>query len=400
MKIGIIKLQSILHDENNYNDSDDIFLKDVFLKTPYKYEITSISAINKFDYIFWFVETGGTEEIFKKYYQKARGPFYLLTTGKNNSLAASMEILSFLKKNDEEGEIIHGDASITANKIMKIIKSNDSIMILNKSRLGVIGIPSDWLISSNVDYDDAFEYLGVKLIDIEMNEFLKEVSKGFIPANDKVNEIMIKGYDKEEIKKALEIYGAFKNIINKYKLTGVTIRCFDLLEKIKSTSCLALALLNSENITATCEGDLQTLITMEVLKNIAGSPGFQANLSEVNTNTNEVIFAHCTVPLNMVNTFSLDTHFESGIGVAIKGDLKKEKVTIFKLSDDFETYFVSKGEIIENLSFDNLCRTQIRVKLEEDVNYFLTNPIGNHHVIVYGDYVDEIKDFFKILLNK
>ena len=34
---------------------------------------------------------------------------------------------------------------------------------------------------------------------------------------------------------------------------------------------------------------------------------------------------------------------------------------------------------------DNLCRTQVVLKLQpEDARYFLTNSIGNHHIILTG----------------
>ena len=46
-----------------------------------------------------------------------------------------------------------------------------------------------------------------------------------------------------------------------------------------------------------------------------------------------------------------------------------------------------------------MCRTQIVVKLDKDVSELLKNPCGNHHIIVYGDYVDEINSFMNYVLN-
>ena len=53
-----------------------------------------------------------------------------------------------------------------------------------------------------------------------------------------------------------------------------------------------------------------------------GISGFQANPSSINPETGEIIFAHCTIPLNMVERYELDTHFESGIGTGIRGYMK------------------------------------------------------------------------------
>ena len=97
----------------------------------------------------------------------------------------------------------------------------------------------------------------------------------------------------------------------------------------------------------------------------------------------------------MVDKFHLDTHFESQIGVAIKGELKEEVITIFKLSKNLKDFYVAKGKIIRNLSETNLCRTQIEVRVNDNIEYFLNRPYGNHHLVIYGDYVENIKDYMK-----
>ena len=88
------------------------------------------------------------------------------------------------------------------------------------------------------------------------------------------------------------------------------------------------------------------------------------------------------------------THYESGIGVALRGKLEEREVTIFKLGSDLKSYFVENGTIIENLEEENLCRTQIKVKMK-NLESLLTSPKGNHHVIIYGDYKQQIIDFLE-----
>lgn len=45
---------------------------------------------------------------------------------------------------------------------------------------------------------------------------------------------------------AINIYAALKSLVAEYDLSGLTLRCFDLLDALGNTGCLALALLNSE----------------------------------------------------------------------------------------------------------------------------------------------------------
>ncbi|MBR2056235.1 MAG: fucose isomerase, partial [Clostridia bacterium] len=56
-------------------------------------------------------------------------------------------------------------------------------------------------------------------------------------------------------------------------------------------------------------------------------------------------------------------------------------------------YFVTSGRILRNLEESNLCRTQIEVAVDGGINYFLTRPYGNHHVVVYGDHVEAIHKY-------
>lgn len=258
-----------------------------------------------------------------------------------------------------------------------------------KYRLGVIGKPSDWLIASAVNYDSAKRLHGIDLVDISIDEIRTRYAESINDYNLSFD------YDKDEIDKALRLHKVLEGVKTDYNLDGLTIRCFDLLGDLKTTACLSLALLNKEGIVATCEGDIPTMVTMHILNKITGQRGFQANPSRIDATSGKMILAHCTLPLDMVDKYYLDTHFESGIGVAVKGYLKEEKVTIFKLSRNLKDYFVTTGRILRNLEEGNLCRTQIEVAVDNSINYFLTRPYGNHHVVIYGDYKTEIEEYMQ-----
>ena len=182
------------------------------------------------------------------------------------------------------------------------------------------------------------------------------------------------------------IYEALKTIVTKHQLQGFTLRCFDLLTAVHNTGCLALAHLNAEGIVAGCEGDVPAMLSMAIVNALTGVSGFQANPASINPETGEVLFAHCTIPLNMVERYELDTHFESGIGVGIRGYMKEGPVTIFKVSGDLSRSFMAEGTLVRNQAKPDLCRTQQVIQLADKLqaNYFLTHPIGNHHIIMPG----------------
>lgn len=385
MKISIYSLTSELHDEQSVSHVTQEFLHS--LQLTYDWKGNHYSDYGKTGLDLIYVRTGGTEGIFKKLLptlqQQSSQPFYLLTSGKSNSLAASMEILSYLIQHHIKGEILHGAPDYITARIQQLFKAVHARKLLQGSRLGIIGQPSDWLISSTVDKDIIRQQLGINLIDIpieELEETIQSVNGQSSKETSPVASIQ------RALPDAERIYTALKILVERYRLQGFTLRCFDLLTSIRNTGCLALARLNAEGVVAGCEGDIPAMLSMTIVRSLLGISGFQANPAHINPETGEILFAHCTIPFNMVERYELDTHFESGIGVGIRGYMKEGPVTIFKVSGDLSHFFIAEGELVHNQAKPDLCRTQqvIRLSEKDQVHYFLTHPIGNHHIILPG----------------
>ena len=392
MKIGIYQLTA--GNQQQIDEESNAFLQRVEKISTIEFCRLEVTTFSQYKLNLIFVRTGGTEAMFTEIYQKLKGPFYLLTTGEFNSLAASMEILAFLKQKQEQAEIIHGEECDIALKIETLYHQRADYNEVIKAKLGVIGKPSDWLIASMVDYEVIKRRMGIELINIDISELLETTKSATIPTNATIHQVMSHKFDELTLTQALKLYQGLRLLITKYGLSGLTIRCFDLLTTIKNTSCLGLAILNSEGFIGACEGDIPAMISMYILREITGSPGFQANPAQIDHKNNEIVFAHCTLPITMATSYTLMSHFESGLGVAVRGILPQTTVTIFKLANDLQKCFISRGEILENLDSDHLCRTQIRIKMVKDVSYFLTEPLGNHHIIVLGDYVEKLEKYF------
>ena len=399
MDISIYTLTSQLHDEKAVDAATAEFLGSLNIK----FDFIGSDFTNYGDHALnlIYVRTGGTEGIFKKLLPQiqaqSKQPIYLLTSGKSNSLAASMEILSYLRLNNIKGEILHGETEYIAERINILEKVGLARKQLDGCRLGVVGEPSDWLISSNADYETVKAKTGIEIINIPIKELLDTIKSIPTPNTDE----LLAMSPNENISKALpmaeQIYLALKAIIKKYALSGFTLRCFDLLTAVKNTGCLALAKFNSEGIIATCEGDVPAMLSMAITNSLASVSGFQANPAHINPTSGEMLFAHCTIPFNMIERFEFDTHFESGIGVGIRGYMKNGPVTIFKVSGNLSRHFAEEGELVSSQAKPNLCRTQQVIQLDkaDKANYFLTNPIGNHHIIVPG----KKKSLFDELMN-
>ena len=384
-KMAIFSLTSALHDEQAVNGMSDEFLGS--LGVEFDWKGNDFADYGSYPLNLIFVRTGGTEGLFlslmPSLQEKSAQPFYLLTSGKSNSLAASMEILSYLRQQGCQGEILHGDTQEIAQRITILEKVQTARKRLAGARLGMIGKPSDWLIASKADAENVRAKLGMELIHIPMDHLLSTLaSVPSSPVAEACPNPVIAAY----LPGAERIYKALKELVAAYQLDGFTIRCFDLLKAVNNTGCLALAKLNAEGVAAGCEGDVPALMSMMLSMSLTGKTGFQANPSSVDRSRREIVFAHCTIPLNMTTRYEYDTHFESGIGVGIRGFMDEGPVTVLKVSGDLSMYYVAEGQLLSCQSTPNLCRTQLLVRMDEAeaVSYFLTRPIGNHHVVIPG----------------
>lgn len=391
--IAVYTLTSELHDENAVRRQTTEFLENLDFGYVLKGSDYSTYGNHTLDII--YVRTGGTEGIFKKLLPQLRSqsekPFYLLSSGTSNSLAASMEILSFLRQNGIGGEIIHGGKDAIISRVTTLAKTASAKRNMQGCRLGVIGQPSDWLIASHADASIVKQRLGLELVDIPMEKLLKSIPAASLttPSFDAPTMAI-----KKALPGAMQIYEGLKTVIKDFDLQGFTIRCFDLLSSLHNTGCLALAILNSEGVVAGCEGDVPSMLSMFIAQQLIGFSGFQANPSSIDRDTKRMLLAHCTIPFNLVENYRLDTHFESGIGVGIHGEMKSGPVTIFKVSGNLDRSFIAESNLICNKSLPSLCRTQIDVELSVDqIHYFLNNPIGNHHIVLPGHQKSFLQEF-------
>ncbi|KAG2379180.1 hypothetical protein C9374_007319 [Naegleria lovaniensis] len=230
---------------------------------------------------------------------------------------------------------------------------------------------------------------------------------------------------------ACKVYIAIQRLLNKYKLDGFTIGCFDLIADIKTTPCLALGLLNgipqlklSDGKLLTmkasaCEGELNSLLAMILCQKFLNKSPFMANIVDFTPSQNgmedELLIAHCTAPMIPGLPFELTTHFESGTGVAVRvdmptvtglknvksGHMNGKTVAALGASSAMATLIKIKNTrdviIAPVVVYDKetsllRCRTQLRLRMQR-VNDFVDSTFGNHHLLIYDNYYN-VKDMF------
>ena len=384
---AVYTITSGLHDEQAVSRLSDEFLQGVFPGGDYLFRGSDFSDFGTHELDLIYVRTGGAEGIFKRLLPEmlARGidRYYLLTSGKSNSLAASLEILSYLRQQGLRGEVLHGSEAYLQQRVKALSTIRHARSALQGMRLGVVGEPSDWLIASQADPVALSDRLGVRLVPIPMEELLQEIRRA--PSDPAPEEEPMAPVVRKAYPGATQIYHALQVLVERHQLGAFTLRCFDLLTAVGNTGCLALASFNADGIPAACEGDVPALLSMLIAHSLTGVTGFQANPARIDAESGQILLAHCTVPFNMVTNWQYDTLFESFLGVVIHCELPEGPVTLFKVSGKLDRHVAIEGQLLYNQYQDHLCRTQVMLQLKpEDARYFLTAPIGNHHIILPG----------------
>ena len=349
--------------------------------------------------------SGGVEEIVKANIDRLPPYVVLIADGLKNSLAASLEILSWMRQNDRHGRVLHGPTGFIMQGIGDYVAAHDAIAKLQGKRIGVIGKPSGWLIASNVDYAAMRQRWGVEMVDVPLDEVVKGYEAvAADEVQDSANEFIskaagVKEPSRDEVVKAMRLYRSVKGIVERYRLDAFTLNCFDLIPTTRTTGCVALALLNQEGIPAGCEGDEQPLLTMLAVQAATGEMTFMANPSKILDNAaHEMVLAHCTIAPAMTDRYIVRDHYESLSGVAVEGVFDPMDMTVVKCGGaSMERYFISKAHLLECTTNPNMCRTQLHLRLDEPLDYFLERSIGNHHVIVRGDHKQRLESVLRML---
>ncbi len=372
-----------------------------------------------------YILTGGTESLFIKLFGEncsRLGNITIISDAYHNSLAASQEICTWLYNNGVQHRHIHiplHSPDATLNRLPTLLcaespapqrcecnagvaaTSADALVkALGGCTIGLIGEASPWLIASGIDKEALSRRCGVSFreicIDTLAKEYLKyrelwEKHRLSAGARAELDEVLCRfacslegDRTPEDLSDAAIMYLALASLCKQEHLDAVTVKCFDLLSSCKTTACLALALLNDNGIIAGCEGDIPSICTMLAVYKALGRPSFMANPASIDSDNLSIDFAHCTIPTVMVESCTLPSHFESGIGIGINGEVPLGNYTLCKLSGKtLERSLICNGRLVKGEYLSNRCRTQVRFIFESKAEFdaFCKARVGNHIIL-------------------
>lgn len=397
-KIEVLTHASSLHDRAQLDALKSKLLDD--LRAIASFEISEVKKPSGDCLAVVLVLTGGVEREVLKTVAQLPAPSILLAHPGHNSLPASLEILARIRRDGGSGRILFGEAASIVPELQLELVLASAWKALRFSRVGLIGEPSEWLIASDVDSAFLKGRLAVDLINVDIKELMDHIESATVSRKELATftreaEAII-GPNAEDIREAITVYRGLRALVDEYRLSACSVRCFDLVTDLHTTGCYALSRLNDEGIPAGCEGDLQSLFSLYIASLLSGQVAFMGNVATVEPDEKIVGLAHCMCPLSMAMHYTVYTHFESDLGIGISGEFPEGAYTMFRLGGErLDHLFVRQGQLETSEFRNDLCRTQLRLRMTEPVDELLHSPLGNHHILIPGHHRKTIERFWE-----
>ena len=361
--------------------------------------------------LFHVVLTGGTERLVldrlaRRDAATAGEPAILVSHPGHNSLPAALEILARVQRDGRGGRIVtlRGDADDTGTAELRRLALLTRVGLgLRAARIGAVGAPSDWLVASDHAPGVVRRSWGPELVPIPFEEMRARLA---VAAPDPaVAGDLARGAARprhaadRDLGRSTALHAALRALAAAHRLDALTLRCFDLIGDDGVTGCVALSLLADQGLPAGCEGDVPSIVGLLWLRLLTGEAAWMANPAWIDREAGEVLLAHCTVPRTLVDSYELDTHFESGTGVALGGRVPEGPVTLVRIGGDrLQELFTCEGQLAPTSRASGLCRTQARVRVEPAIlDGLLERPLGNHILLSRGHHAALLRESHRLL---
>lgn len=384
------------------------------------------------------VATGGTEAAALDVLRRRAAavpwePVVLVAHPWHNSLPASLETLArvsaeggrgrIVQVGDELGGVTASDASTGERQpdpLETLLVDLAAMHRLRRARLGLVGAPSEWLVASVPDAAAVRRRWGIELVEVDIADTIagqrradpvatRAVAVKFSrrrPGSDHAaasEPATVAGGEPAapagETVAAAALHPALVATIERARVDAVTVRCFDFLGELTTSGCVALAELNDTGTVAGCEGDVAAAVAMMIARELLGTASWVANPATIDPDGGRMLLAHCTVAPSLVEDVDLHTHFESGIGIGLRGTFRPGPVTLLRLGGrGLEDHWFADADIVGTGDSADLCRTQVSLRLEPAaLHTLLEAPLGNHLVLVPGHHRARLERWWRLV---
>lgn len=275
--------------------------------------------------------------------------------------------------------------------------------LLKATRIGRVGENPAGFESCLVNYEQVQDQLGVDVVQIDLQEQLfaemRQAEAASVDAAMATLQSRVRGLDSVDntaTRGTLSAYIAFRKLARQERLKGFAVRCWpEFFTEMGCAACGAVSLLCDEMIPASCEADVNGLLTQLILQNLSDSPAFGSDIVSIDKETNALVLWHCgQAPLSMADPDAVPgvtLHSNRKQPLLMEFTLRPGVVTVARLSEAGGSFrlVVGRGEIARGpQSFSG---TSGLLRFDHDAHEVLDTILREgleHHIsITYGDHV-------------
>ena len=266
---------------------------------------------------------------------------------------------------------------------------------VRRGRILMVGEPEPWVISVSRAYAVYRDRLGITVETVPPEELIalyesvtseeaQPITEYFSAARQCIEPT------REDIVRCARMSRAMERLLIGHHADGMAIACFSLIARLGVNPCLGVSYLNGETpYFAACEGDIDSAVTMLMMRALGAENPFMANPCLQADDT--VNFAHCTAPLRVRGTlhdFVLRNHHETGVGASPQVEYGTGlPLCMLRYAGETGAMMIERGVSVRG-RYEPNCRTQLCVR-PENYDRWLNHIQGCHQVIAFGDIAED-----------
>lgn len=313
------------------------------------------------------------------------------------------------------------------NRLKITIKALTAIKNIKGSRVGLIGGIAPGYYNLYYDERKTKNYLDIK---VERQHEFGDVKDRALDYPDSEIKPIIEEMRTEcrcvspdaehSLDNTARVYKAIEDIIKENDFKAVAIGCWPHYRKeMGIVVCSIIGRLLQKGYIAGCEGDIDSTISMMLLKSINGEVPMMMDLSKFNFEKDEILMWHCG---SAPNTFAdkhgvcLSSHYKPGskivgaddikIGTAADMYFKAQPATIARLTWDYKKMLLFTGEFVDSndKSYDgsrgwmgNLKTNGMPLPINDLINTIMTQRLQHHYAIIPGNIENEVREMMSWL---
>jgi len=298
--------------------------------------------------------------------------------------------------------------------ILKTLRVLEVKQTLAKTRIVLFGSPPTWHLRwyGFPDLETIRRKTGLQFIPIELRELIDTVQK--VDPTEAASQAdkwtsdarQVIEPTPEHLKQSAAVYLAMEHILSRKGAQAMAINCLEITQSNKFSEkiinpCMGMSFLRDKGIASGCEMDIAGLLSMILLSNLGQKPAFLGNIVHADPKNNEIKLSHCILPTRMSGfeetplPYTLrDYHGTKGV-TAFTDIPTGVEVTLARAQRNLERIVALTGEVVacEDTEF---CRNTVTIKIK-NVRDFIEQAQGNHHGMVFGNYLNDLETLSEIL---